>query len=117
MRRMLTFSRKAPWSGSYRSAMRLCDWLKLLGFEVEVIQYAFFNPPLNAREKGASDNWIEHFGKKYNCFFGSTYAIVARKQTAGMIPLREIRITRRVLAFPITEPTTRNLKASDEKDL
>lgn len=114
LRRALTFSSKAPWSGNYRSTLKLCDWLKLLGFSVEVIEYAFFNPPLNSQDLGNSDNWVERYGKKYNCFFGSTYAIVARKQTVGMTPLRETKITRRVLSFPITEPTTRSIKSIDE---
>lgn len=114
LRRAFTFSQKAPWSGRYRSTLRLCDWLQLLGFSVEVVEYAFFNPPFNSQDLENSHNWVEHYGKKYNCFFGSTYAIVARKQTVGMTPLRETKITRRVLSFPITEPTTRSIKSFDE---
>ena len=114
IRRIFTASGKAPWSGHYRSTLRLCDWLKLLGFSVEVVEYAFFSPPLNSQEPDISESWVERYGKKYNCFFGCTYAIVARKHTVGMTPLRETKITRRVLTFPVTEPTTRSIKTIDE---
>ena len=113
LRRICAPFSKAPWSGNYRSTLKLCDWLKLLGFNVELIQYAFFKLPINAQQSGSRDSKTERLGQKYNCFFGSTYAIVARKQTAGMIPLSETKIKRRVLTFPVTEPTTRSIKSLD----
>lgn len=114
VRKVLTPFNKAPWAGSFRSWIKLVDWLKLLGFKVELTQYAFFNLPFNRAASVENNGLVERLGRKYNCFFGSTYAIVARKQTVGMTPLYETKFTRRVLTFPVTEPTTRSVKTLDD---
>jgi SAM-dependent methyltransferase len=114
VRKTLTPRSRAPWSGRYRSWLRLNDWLKLLGFKVEHTHYGFFRVPFNSTQGDGSNSKIEQLGRKYNCFFGSTYAIVARKQTAGMTPLYETKLKRRVLTFPVTEPTTRSIKTLDD---
>jgi len=113
LRKALTPFNRAPWAGNFRSWIKLYDWLKLLGFKLETTQYAFFNAPYNRATSDGSDSKIERLGRKFNCFFGGTYAIVARKQTVGMTPLRETQFTRRVLTFPVTEPTTRSIKTLD----
>jgi SAM-dependent methyltransferase len=114
VRKVLTPFNKAPWSGSFRSWIKLVDGLKLLGFNVEMTQHAFFELPFNGAVSVDGKSIVERFGRKYNCFFGSTYAIVARKQTVGMEPHNEINATRRGLSFPVTEPTTRSIKTLDE---
>jgi len=114
IRKTLSPGNRAPWSGRYHSWVRLNDWLKLLGFNVEATHYCFFRAPLSGTQGDGSNSKTEQLGRKYNCFFGSTYAIVARKQTVGMTPLYETKIKRRVLAFPVTEPSTRNIKALDD---
>ena len=111
LRRALTPVVSAPWAGSYRSISKINDWLKLLGFSVERVQCAFYQLPWgNARFNNV--NAIEQLGRKYNCFFGGIYAIVARKQTLGMTPLREPRFQHRVLPFPVSEPSVRSYKSS-----
>ena len=113
-RKVLTPFNKAPWTGRFRSWIKLADWLKLLGFKLELTQYAFFSAPFNRGTGVANNNTAERLGRKYNCFFGSTYAIVARKQTIGMTPLYETKFTRRVLTFPVTEATARSVKMLDQ---
>lgn len=110
VRKLISPLKRAPWTGSYRSWMKLNDWLNLLGFKVEHTHYGFFRAPLNTTKGDGNNSKLEQLGRKYNCFFGSTYAIVARKQTVGMTPLHETKLKRRVLTFPLTEPTTRNVK-------
>lgn len=109
LRKVLTPFNKAPWTGSFRSLIKLYDWLKLLDFQVETTQYAFFNMPFNYAAGDEDSNNIERLGRKYNCFFGSTYAIVARKKRVCMTPIYETRFTRRVLTFPVTEPTIKSI--------
>ena len=36
---------EAPWSGHYRSAMRIRDWLTLLGFEIQESRFGCYAPP------------------------------------------------------------------------
>lgn len=114
VRRLLSPVKRAPWAGSYRSWMKLNDWLKLLGFNVEHTHYGFFRAPVNSIKGSVGSSKIEQLGRKYNCFFGSTYAIVARKQTAGMLPLHETKLKRRVLTFPLSEPSTHNIKSRND---
>jgi SAM-dependent methyltransferase len=73
-----------PWNGSYLSAPRLKDWLKLLGFEVERGSFGCFAPAF------AQQKWIErcHFlesaGGRWWGFAGSVYMLRAIKRTHGM---------------------------------
>ena len=113
-RKLLTPYNRAPWAGNFHSWRKLCDWLKLLGFNIELTQYAFFRAPLNSTQGDGSDSKMEQLGRKYNCFFGGTYAIVARKQMVGMTPLYETKFTRRVLSFPMAEPAARSVKSFDD---
>ena len=114
VRKALTPISRAPWSGRYHSWIKLNDWLKLLEFKVEQTHYGFFRAPLSRAQGDGRHSKIEQLGRKYNCFFGGTYAIVARKQTAGMMPLHETNHRRSVLTFPATEPTTRSITARDD---
>lgn len=114
LRKLITPVKSAPWSGHYRSWMRLHDWMQLLGFKIEHTHYGFFRAPFNGVKGNGTNSKIEQVGRKYNCFLGSTCAIVARKQTAGMVPLNEPGLKRRVLTFPLTEPSTRSIKSFDD---
>jgi len=47
---------EAPWSGHYRSAMRIRDWLNLLGFEIQESRFGCYAPPLRTPQ------WLERWG-------------------------------------------------------
>ncbi|MFA5495240.1 MAG: methyltransferase domain-containing protein [Porticoccaceae bacterium] len=67
--RMLT-----PW--------RLADWLRLLGFQIEMVRHGAFGPPLQSRRLQALFGRSESFWRKTGLPFGGYYMIVARKQMA-----------------------------------
>jgi len=100
----------APWRGNYLSSVRVSDWLNLLDFQIQCTRFGCFHFPVNNERLINSCRGIERLGQKYNCLVGGFYVMVARKQIAGLIPLRDNKIKRRILRFPITEPTTRSLK-------
>ncbi|ENO84663.1 hypothetical protein C666_16880 [Thauera linaloolentis 47Lol = DSM 12138] len=73
-----------PWRGQYRSAMRIKDWLKLLGFEVQTVESGCHLPAL------ASAAWIERLrcmdriGARWWPLLGGTYLIHGVKRVQGM---------------------------------
>lgn len=113
LKKMIAFPRYAPWCGSYFSHARVSDWLNLLDFNLQNTQFGFFKFPVNSEKVISGWDRMEQLGQKYNCFFGGFYVMVARKQIAGLTPLRSEKIRRRIIPFPVTEPTTRSLKSSD----
>ncbi len=108
LRKLLTLKRRAPWNGRYLSEQRLYDWLRLLDCKPEDTQFAFYGLPVGNQWLFTACRWLEIFLRRFNFHFGSCYVMVARKQIAGSIPLREPRRKTAILSFPLTEPTTRN---------
>lgn len=73
-----------PWNGTYLSAPRLRDWLKLLGFEADRGTFGCFAPP--CRQQKWLDRWrfIEGGGRRWWGYPGSVYLLQAIKRTPGM---------------------------------
>ena len=113
IRKLMSLSKRAPWTGHYYSQHRVADWLRLLDIKLEQTHYGFFKPPLDYIQLLKTSKKVELLGQNYNCFFGSFYVMVARKQVAGLIPLERPRRKRQIIQFPVAEPTTRNLKESE----
>lgn len=109
LKKSLSFSRKAPWNGNYLSYARVSDWMRLLDFNLQNTRFGYFKFPVNNETFIKNCDWIERAGQKYNCFFGGFYVMVARKQILGVTPLRSEKIRRRIIPFPVTEPTTRSI--------
>lgn len=68
------------WHCRMLTRWRVVDWLKLLGFQVEVVRYGAFAPPLQSRRLLRGLNRAEGFCRKAGFPFGAYYMIVARKQ-------------------------------------
>ena len=113
LKKAFALARKAPWNGNYLSYGRISDWMRLLDFNLQNTQFGFFKFPASNEQFMASCDWLEQAGQKYNCFFGGFYVMVARKQILGVTPLRSIKTRRRIIPFPVTEPTTRSSRFSD----
>lgn len=113
LRKYFSFSSIAPWRGNYLTCSRVSDWLRLLDFQIQNRQFGLFHFPVNNERLITSCHTLERVGQKYNCFLGGFYVMVARKQVAGLTPLRSEKIKKRIIPFPVTEPTTRSLKPSD----
>lgn len=73
-----------PWQGDYLGVLRLRDWLKLLGFEVDRSIYGAYAPPLE------EDKWIkrwqfmENAGARWWPFAGGVYLLHAIKRVHSM---------------------------------
>lgn len=73
-----------PWQGQYRSAMRIKDWLTLLGFEVQAGRFGCYAPAVS------SSKWLERWrildraGARWWPVCGAGYMLHGVKRVQGM---------------------------------
>lgn len=80
-----------PRAGELIGYWRMRDWLRLLGFEVEVGRFGCWRPPFrNQRwlERGA---WAEAAGERWWPVLGAVYLLVAVKRVRGMRLVGRVR--------------------------
>lgn len=95
------------WRNHFFSAARMNDWLQLLGFETESVDYGFHRLPLHSAANwpaaDATDNmWSRHWP------LGGIYAITAIKQVSKFIPIKPHWSSMRPVLVPLTaaKPST-----------
>jgi SAM-dependent methyltransferase len=111
VRQAFTFApHAAPWDARFIGLMRLRDWLRLLGFELNGGQFGCYAPPF--REKRWLDRFafMEHAGGRWWPIAGGLYVVRAVKRVHGMRIVtpawRRERARRRALAaIPQRSPT------------
>jgi SAM-dependent methyltransferase len=64
--------------------IRLKDWIKLLGFELERGRFGCYRPPLATEQWLARYAFMEPAGDRWWPIFGAVYMVTAVKRTAGM---------------------------------
>lgn len=75
---------ECPWNARMIGLLRLKDWLKLLGFELNGGKFGCYAPPL------AGDQWLSRFafmekaGARWWPIVGGVYVVRAVKRTTGM---------------------------------
>jgi SAM-dependent methyltransferase len=72
-----------PEAGEFIGAWRLRDWLKLLGFEVEVCQYGCYRPALQSSQWLQRWSWLDTVGARSWPFLGAVYGLQAVKRVRG----------------------------------
>jgi SAM-dependent methyltransferase len=100
-----------PWSGSFRTAGRIRDWLALLGYELIAEHHGFYRPPLQQSGLLARLSGFERLGSRFWTRHGGVYVIVARKRVVPLSPIKP-RWRPRAKLFPgrAVEPTTRGVR-------
>lgn len=105
------FSRKKnlpPWCGHFISHRRLSDWLKLLeltelkhisGYHLAPLEKSTLRSRLPCMK-----NWVKPSPAKNGAFS----VMLARKDIAGMTPIRPGWALRRLINIPVAEPSTRD---------
>ena len=73
-----------PWNGNYISPLRLKDWLKLLGFEVEPTRLGCFTPPFHQEKWLLRWRFMEAGGDRWWGLPGGVYMLHAIKRVHGM---------------------------------
>jgi SAM-dependent methyltransferase len=63
---------------------RLRDWLRLLGFEVELGSFGCYKPALSSERWLQRFNWMDWAGNRWWPILGAVYFLVAVKRVRGM---------------------------------
>lgn len=108
LRRLLWSPRdQLPWCGRFRTLLQVEDWLRSLGFAIEVREYDMFCLPLRGALE-ARCRPIERLGRRFWSPLGGVYSVRAVKRVATLTPTRAYRMRRRApLVGGAVEPTTR----------
>ena len=73
-----------PEAGDFIGYWRLRDWLRLLGFEVEVGRFGCYRPALSNPKWLQRLDFMEPLGERCWPIFGAVYFLVAVKRVRGM---------------------------------
>lgn len=74
------YSSNPFWGCRCLSRTRVKDWLMLLGYQIEAINYGCFSPPLPSRRVVMKFRFLEKLARKIGLPFGGYYVILAKKQ-------------------------------------
>jgi len=80
---------KSPWQARLLTSLRLCDWLKLLDFQIDQVHYGMYAMPINRQGLIKYSSLFGKFAQKLNWPTGAFYIISARKQRTPLMPIRE----------------------------
>ena len=84
-----------PSAGEFIGYWRLRDWLRLLGFEVEVGQFGCWRPPVKTQPWLERYEWMDRLGDRWWPVLGGVYFLVAVKRVRGMRLIGRVRAEHR----------------------
>ncbi len=73
-----------PWRGEFIGLLRLRDWLKLLGFELNGGKFGCYAPPFKTEKWLRRFRFMEALGDRWWPIVGGLFVVRAVKRTAGM---------------------------------
>ena len=73
-----------PATGEFIGIRRLRDWLNLLGFEVEVVQFGCYRPAVRSAAWLQRWGWMDRLGARWWPVLGAAYLLVAVKRVRGV---------------------------------
>ena len=73
-----------PQGGEFIGYWRLCDWLRLLGFEVEAGRFGCYRPPCHSERWLHRYAWMDPLGDRWWPVLGAAYGVSAVKRVRGM---------------------------------
>ena len=95
---------------------RLRDWLRLLGFEVEIARFGCYRPALSGEKWLKQFEWMERAGQRWWPILGAVYFLVAVKRVRGMTLLSPAWKAPRVLAAaPVSVAGSTSLKRTADE--
>ncbi|MCW8932076.1 MAG: hypothetical protein OQL19_17810, partial [Gammaproteobacteria bacterium] len=78
-----------PSCGHLITQKRLHDWLKLLGFDIELVNEYFYRPPISNSAILEKLEFMEQAGQFSKILPAGGYLIVATKRVSTLTPIRE----------------------------
>jgi hypothetical protein len=73
-----------PQAGEFIGYWRLRDWLRLLGFDVEVGEFGCYRPGVASETWLRRMEWMDRAGPRWWPIFGAAYFLAAVKRVRGM---------------------------------
>jgi SAM-dependent methyltransferase len=73
-----------PWSGDFIGLLRMRDWLKLLGFELNGGKFGCYAPPFGHAKWLKRFDFMEKAGDRWWPIAGGVYVVRAQKRTLSM---------------------------------
>jgi SAM-dependent methyltransferase len=105
--------RSAPWDLKFIGLLRLRDWLRVLGFELNGGKFGCYAPPFGEKLWLERFAFMEQAGSRWWPIAGGIYVVRAVKRTHGMRVItptwRQERARRRALS-PIPQKTNGHAK-------
>jgi SAM-dependent methyltransferase len=102
LRQLFADRRAAPWNAHFIGLLRLRDWLRQLGFELNGGMFGAYAPPFRSVDWLRRFAFMEKAGARWWPIAGGVYVIRAVKRVHGMILVapawRKERARRRALA-------------------
>ena len=97
----------APWCGHFISHGRLSDWLQLL--ELTELQHlsGYHRLPFEQYKWRKRFRMLDGLADRFPGHHGAFSVLLARKDIAGMTPLRSGWGLRRLISIPVVEPSAR----------
>jgi SAM-dependent methyltransferase len=82
-----------PSEGEFLGYLRLRDWLQLLSFETQSLQFGCYRPPWLSAAWLGRWQWLEPLGRRWWPVLGAVYVVVAVKRVRGMRLVGLVRST------------------------
>ncbi len=94
-----------PSCGHLLSQKRLRDWLKLLGFDIQLVSEYFYRPPIKNAALLQKLEFMEHAGKTSRLLPAGGYLMVATKRVSTLTPIPEKwKFTKAIIGTSTIEP-------------
>lgn len=73
-----------PDGGEFIGYWRLRDWLRLLGFEIELGEFGCYRPGVTSEKWLQRFEWMDEAGARWWPIFGAAYFLIAVKRVRGV---------------------------------
>ncbi|TVQ74401.1 MAG: SAM-dependent methyltransferase [Oceanospirillales bacterium] len=100
-----------PWTTHGFSHWRLHDWIRLLDLTELKSQSDFHRPPVENERWFKRLSFMDSWFSKLPTHNGCILMMWVRKDVVGMTPLKPAWKTRKLISFPVAEPTARQKSA------
>jgi len=101
----------APWDARFIGLLRLREWLRVLGFELNGGKFGCYAPPFRQKRWLERFGFMEKAGARWWPLTGGMYVVRAVKRVHGMrivTPAWRMERARRRALAPITQQTQKN---------
>ena len=117
LRQLFTWRREGPpWEARFIGLLRLREWLRVLGFELNGGQFGCYAPPFRSRVWLDRFGFMEKAGARWWPVTGGAFVVRAIKRVSGMRVItpawRRERARRRALS-PVTQQTQQSRRRHD----